>query len=318
MSDDTRARFRDLSDFAAPWAIWVAATLRLPDHIEGGATRVGDLASATGADVDALRRLLAYLVGRGVLLVRDDSYANTELSLLLRDELGWRQWLDLDGAPGIWAESWTRLLEAVRTGSPGRGEQWYYEELARTGRAESFDALMAVQVAPNAAAIAELYDWGGIGHVVDVGGGVGELLTALLAAQPALRGTLFDLPQVVAGAAPTERLEIRAGNLFEDQLPAADVYILSQILHGWTDRDAATIVARCAAAGGPDARILILEGVLSEEPSAAEASFDLFMLTLSGGRQRSLADFRRLAAGVGLSVRQTLELPTGTSLLELG
>ena len=140
---DTQARLRDLSDFAAPWAVWIAATLRLADHIEAGTTGVEELAAHVDANPDALRRLLAYLVGRGVFAEASGTYANTELSLLLLDNAGRRPWFDLDGAPGLWAESWTRLLGAVRTGSPGRDEGWYYEELSRTGRAASFDGLMA-------------------------------------------------------------------------------------------------------------------------------------------------------------------------------
>jgi hypothetical protein len=98
-------RLRELSDFAAPWAVWIAATLRLPDHIEAGAARLEDLSDRTRTDPDALMRLLRYLVARGVFAEAAGRYENTELSRLLLDEGGWRQWLDLDGAPGVWANS---------------------------------------------------------------------------------------------------------------------------------------------------------------------------------------------------------------------
>jgi 2,7-dihydroxy-5-methyl-1-naphthoate 7-O-methyltransferase len=316
-SAGARERLGELSDFAAPWAVWIAATLRLADHVESGATRAEELAERAGADPDALRRLLRYLVARGVFAEESGGYANTDLSLLLLDEGGWRPWLDLDDAPGIWAESWTRLLEAVRTGSPGRDEGWYYEELGRTGRAASFDALMAAQVRANAQQVAECYDWSSVAHVVDVGGGNGELLRILLAAHPHVRGTLFDLPQVVARVEPAERLEVVAGDVFDDPLPSGDAYVLSQILHGWPDDRAAQILARCADAGGDGARVLLVEGLVSEPPTADEAGFDLFMLTLSGGRERTLDEFRRLAESVGLALRSSQLLPTGTSLVEL-
>jgi hypothetical protein len=288
-SDAARARVRELSDFAAPWAVWIAATLRLPDHVEAGATRAEELAERAGADPDALRRLLRYLVARGVFAEERGAYANTELSQLLLEEGGWRPWLDLDE----------------------------YEELARTGRAASFDALMAAQVGANAEEVAEKFDWSPVTHVVDVGGGTGVLLRTLLAVHPHLRGTLFDLPQVVAAAEQAERLDVVAGNFLEDPLPRADAYVLSQILHGWPDDRAALILGRCAEAAGDDARVLLVEGVLSEQPSADEAGFDLFMLTLTGGRQRTHDEFRRLAESVGLMLRSSIELSTGNSLVEL-
>jgi len=316
-TDAAQARLRELSDFAAPWAVWVAATLRLPDHLEAGANQLEDLAERAGADPDALRRLLRYLVARGVFAEEGGGYANTDLSRLLLDEVGWRPWLDLDAAPRVWAESWTRLLDGVRTGSPGRDEGWYYEELDRTGRATSFDALMAAQVAANAQQVADEYDWSAITHVIDVGGGTGELLRTVLAAHPHLRGTLFDLPQVVATVEGNERMEIVAGDLFDDPLPRGEAYVLSQILHGWPDGAASQILSRCAEAGGDKVAILLVESVISDRPSADEASFDLFMFTLSGGRQRTLDEFRRLAESVGLELQSTHPLATGNSLVEL-
>jgi hypothetical protein len=316
-ADAARERLRELSDFAAPWAVGIAATLRLPDHLDAGGTTAEELAERTGTDPDALGRLLRYLVARGVFVEENGVYANTEVSTLLRDDEGWRQWLDLDGAPGTWAESWSSLLDAVRTGSPNRDEAWYYEELSRTGRGASFDELMAAQVQANAEQIAEVYDWSEVEHVVDVGGGTGVLLRTLLAAHPHLRGSLFDLPDVVAAAEPAERLEIVAGNFFDDPLPSGDAYVLSQIVHGFRDDGAGRLLAKCAEAGGDEVRILLVEGVIPDRPSAGEASFDLFMLTLSGGRQRTEEEFRRLAESVGLTVRSLQPLATGNSLVEL-
>jgi hypothetical protein len=313
-----RDRLRELSDFAAPWAVWIAATLRLPDHIEDGATRLEELVDRAGVDPDALSRILRYLVARRVFTEEDGVYSNTDVSRLLLDEGGWRPWLDLDDAPGIWAEAWTKLLEAVRTGSPGRDEGWYERELILTGRAESFDALMAAQVKANADELATCYDWRRVEHVVDVGGGTGMLLRALLAAHPQLRGTLFDLPRVVAAAEPAERLETVAGSFLEDSLPRGDAYVLSQILHGFPDDAAAQILRRCVKAGRADTRILLVEEVISEQPTAGEASFDLFMFTLGGGRQRTLDEFRELGESVGLQIRSSLPLGTGNSLVELG
>ena len=176
---------------------------------------------------------------------------------------------------------------------------------------------MAAQVRANAEEVATGYDWSLVTDVVDVGGGTGLMLRTLLPAHPHLRGTLFDLPQVVGGIEPAERLRVVEGNVFHDPLPSGDAYILSQVLHGWADEGAAEILHRCAASGRDDARILIVETILSDPPSPDEASFDLFMLTLSGGRQRSLDDFGRLAEQEGLKIRSSTPLTTGNALLEL-
>jgi hypothetical protein len=317
-SDAARSRLRELSDFAAPWAVSIAATLRLADHIEAGASGVEELAERAAVDPDALERLMRYLVAREVFTEEDGAYANTDVSQLLLDEVGWRPWLDLDDAPGIWAESWSSLLEAVRNGSPNRDEAWHEQELVRTDRAESFDALMVRQVKANAVEIADLYDWSRVEHVVDIGGGTGEMLGTILAAHPHLRGTLFDLPRVVAAVEPAERVYTVGGDFFDDPLPRGDVYVLSQILHGFPDDGARRILGRCAEAGGADARILLVEEVISEWPTAGEASFDLFMFTLGGGRQRTLDEFRSLAQSVDLRLRTAQSIATGNSLVELG
>ena len=296
-------RLRALSDFGTPWSISIAATLRLPDHIEQGASSIEELADRAGANPDTLRRLMRLLVALGVFAEPEPGeYANTELSVLLLDRHGWRPWLDLDGAPGIWAESWTRLLKAIRTGSSGRDSAWYHSEVAATGRGVHYDQLMESQVKANAERLAEVFDWATVEHVVDVGGGTGQMLTTLLDAHPHLTGTVFDLPQVSPGDLG-ERGSFVAGNYFTDPLPAADAYVLSQILHSWGEDERATeILRRCAASRHENGRILIVEGDSADEPTATAASFDLFMLACTSGRRRSVAELEQLAAPVGLSL----------------
>lgn len=322
---DPRARLRALSDLATPWAIHVAATLRLADRVAAGTTTADELARAAEADADTLARLLRLLVAQGVFDEPRPGYVElNDVSRLLLDEAGWRPWLDLDGAPGIWTESWTRLLGAVRTGSPGADEQAFDERLAADpDRRDSFDRLMAAQVAGTATALASAYDWSSVAHVVDVGGGTGTLLRELLHSHLNLRGTLLEVPEVaakarveIADAGLNGRCDVVAGSYF-DVMPAGDVYCLSQILHGFADEPAANLLRRCAEAGAGDARILVLEGLL-EPADSASIGFDLFMLTLGGGQQRTVDAFRTLAERAGLELRSTTRLESGTELLVLG
>lgn len=322
---DPRARLRALSDLATPWTVHVAATLRLADHVAAGATTQDELARAAGADAGALGRLLRLLVAQGVFdAPRPGELALNDLSRLLLEEEGWRPWLDLDGAPGIWTESWARLLPAVRTGSPGADEEAFHERLAADpDRWDSFDELMAAQVAATATALASVHDWSSVGQVVDVGGGTGTLLRELLLAHRHLRGTLLELPEVAAKARVAladvgldSRCDVVEGSYF-DVMPPGDVYCLSQILHGFPDDLAADLLRRCAEAGGPDTRVLVLEGMLDPDDTAS-TGFDLFMLTLGGGRQRTVDEFRALADRAGLKLQSATRLDPGTDLVVLG
>ena len=322
---DARTRLRALSDLATPWAIHVAATLRLPDHVAAGATTIDELAQAAGADRNALDRLLHLLVAVGVFdSTGGGGIALNDVSRLLLDEAGWRPWLDLDGASGIWTEAWTRLLGAVRTGSPAAGEEAFQERLAADPqRWQSFDELMAAQVAGTATALASAYDWRGVRHVVDVGGGTGTLLRELLIAHGHLRATLVELAEVaakarasLAAAGVASRCDVLEGSYFEI-MPAGDAYCLSQILHGFPDERAAELLRRCAGAGSADARILVLESLLDPD-DASSVGFDLFMLALGGGQQRTLDGFRTLAELAGLRLRSATRLESGTDLVVLG
>jgi hypothetical protein len=312
------ARLWAMADLFSPMALRVAATLHLADHVDAGADSVPALAERTGTDRDALDRLVNHLVTMGVLL-RSDTGA---LSLTdLGDELraghpgDGRAWLDIEGAVGRADLSAFRLLDSVRTGRPaypltyGRG---YWRDIAaEPALAESFDALMGSRLRLEAPEVAAAYEWGALSHVVDVGGGNGTLLAAILTAHPGLRGTLVELAgpaaaagRTLAGAGVADRCEIVAGSFF-DPLPAdADAYVLSGVLLDWDDEHALRILLRCADAAGATGRVLVIEEDLTGDTGAAglRTEMDLRMLAYSGGRARTLAELERLAADAGLRV----------------
>lgn len=330
-----------LADAVTPWTIRVAATLRIADLIAGGATSLADLAEKSGADPGTLRRLMRYLTCRGVFAqTAEDEYAMTDSAALLLEDhpAGRRVWWDLNGTAGRIEASFTQLLHSVKTGEPAYAQVYglsFYEDLAANPeRAASFNALMATHASYFGLA-AGSYDWTGASHVVDVGGGTGALLAAILTANPGLRGTLVDLPDVVTGAGArfaeaglSDRVTTVGASLF-DSLPAGgDVYVLSNVLHDWNDAAAARILARCAEAVRPGGRVLIIQQLVPEQEAGGPApdptelqwitQMDLRLLALLGGQERTLREYADLAAGAGLTLRGSTRIESGQALIELG
>lgn len=318
------------ASLVTPMAIRVAATLRLADHIAAGTQTAEALAAAADADADALGRLLGHLVTAGVLSrAGDGSYGLTALGEHLRDDdpEGVRPWLDLEGAIGRADLCFTQLLHTVRTGEPAFPRQFgrpYWEDLSADPRlAASFDALMGVRLTGQAPEIAAAYPWGGLGHLVDVGGGTGSLLIAILRAHDGLRGTVFDLPgpaaragEAIAAAGLADRASAQAGSFF-DALPAgAGGYLLSGVLHDWDDEHALRILQRCADAAAGTGTVLVLENTGLGPDSTLDTEGDLRMLCYVRGRERTLDQFADLARPAGLQI--TSARPAGShSLIEL-
>ncbi|GAA1825118.1 methyltransferase [Actinomadura chokoriensis] len=304
------------ADLLTPMAIRVAATLRLADHIAGG-TRTGEaLAAAVGAESDALGRLLGHLVTARVLVCEEDGvYGLTDLGEQLRDDHpgGLRAWLDIEGAIGHADLCFVELLHTVRTGEPAfprRFGRTFWDDLsADSRRAASFDALMGGRLAEEMPALVAAYPWGRLGRVVDVGGGDGSLLIAILRAHEELRGTVVDLAgpvarakEAIAGAGLGGRADAEAGSFF-DPLPAgAGGYLLSGVLHDWDDEHAARILQRCAEAASGTGRVLVVENVANVEGRTRDTEGDLRMLCYVRGRERTLGELAELAASAGLRV----------------
>ena len=164
-------------------------------------------------------------------------------------------------------------------------------------------------------AVLAAWDFPQSGLVVDVGGGLGTLLAAVLRCRQGLRGTLFDVPHVVKRALPlfeaqgfARRWQSVAGNFFTDPLPAgADLYLLKKVIHDWDDRQAVAILQACARAMSPTSRLLLIEPVIApgNDPSFAKM-LDLFMLVWPGGRERTMPEHERIIAAAGLELRRSL------------
>ncbi|MEV4896990.1 methyltransferase [Nonomuraea sp. NPDC055795] len=316
-----------VTDLVTPMAVRVAATLRLSDLMGDEPVPVHELARRSGADPDALVRLLRHLVGRGVFAEPEPGRfaVNGPAALLASGHpSGMRARLDLDGFGGQMDVAFTGLLHTVRTGLPAwetvfGADIWSYLT-AHPRMSATFDAMMA-DGADYLADAAGGYDWSGARHVVDVGGGTGMLLAEVLGAFPDLRGTLVDLPGTVergrrhlAGLGLESRCSF-AGQSFFDPLPAGgDAYVLRRVIHDWSDDDAQRILRRCADAAGPDGRVVVIE---QRADPAMFAEMDLRMLVLSGGRERTVEDYTTLATGAGLQIAGLHDTPLGHLVLVL-
>ena len=315
-----------LSDLCTPWCIHVVVTLRIAEFLSVGVTQIDDLAAAAGAHSHSLARALRHLVGRGVFI--EPSPGCFALNDAARELLtpGARLGFDLNGIGGRMAGSWSSLLTAVQTGAPAYDQVFgrpFWEDLAAHPEVSaSFDALMGPEGHGIPSADIPLAGgWGAVRTVVDVGGGTGSLLAEILTAHPALRGTLVDFPATVAGsrtifesAGIQDRVTIAAQSFF-DPLPAgSDLYLLHKVLDNWPDREARTILTRCADAARPNGLVVVMTGVTD----APQADPELLMMVLVGGKNRTLAEFRALADTAGLEVRTTGRNSAGRFMVECG
>jgi hypothetical protein len=220
-----------------------------------------------------------------------------------------RKWLDLDGFGGHMDRAFFGLLGTVRDGWPvAAGNKLSLSASA----AASYDELMGERARSEGPALARVLDWGRFNHVVDVGGGTGAQLIALLTAFPALRGTLVELPASIetarrefANAGVT--CDVLGGNLFELELPQADAFVLRYLLHSFEDDEAIAALTKCRNALLPGGSVFVLEA--SDTVPAVFAAMDLLMLVLGHGRERTLAEYDAAAAAAGLR-RAAIHTPT--------
>ncbi len=335
MHDASPARMRELiMGFRATQIVSVAAQLGLADCLRDGARSARQMATAVGADALALHRLLRALACLGVLApTGDDSFELTPLGESLRSDRpqSLRGMAALYGQPWLW-QAYGALMHSVRTGQSAFDQvhgQPFFDFLAdRPDEAAVFDDAMSTFSANEVQAIAQAYpEFESMQHVVDVGGGRGVLLHALLRRHAHLHGTLFDRESVIAAAqqAPLDaaiaaRLQCVAGDFFERVEPAgADAYLLKSVIHDWDDAAASALLFACRAAMAEGrSRLLLIERLLPDDaatPSDA-ALFDINMLVTVGGKERSASEYAALLAGTELRMTRVLPTECGLSIVE--
>jgi hypothetical protein len=313
-----------LSDLCTPWCIRVAATLRIAEHIAAGIIAIDRLAATAGCDAAVLHRVLKHLSLKGVFQESaPGQFALNDAARGLLDPA--RQLsLDLDGIGGRMAYAWGTLPTLVRTGAPAYQELFglpFWDDLdAHPAIAASFDALIGPMGhgSPDPEVLVA-DDWDAVRTVVDVGGGTGALLAAILRTRPALRGTLVDHPRAVARSGDLFRAAGVAGRVttrgqsFFDPLPAgADLYLLKSVVNDWPDREAKAILHRCAEAARPAGRVVVLGGITQDDQVGGMSP----EMVLLGGKDRTLTEFRALAGDAGLAIQAVGHQPSGRVIVE--
>lgn len=302
------------ADLVTPMALRVVATLGVADQIAGGARTAAELAEAVDVDADALDRVLRHLVCVGVLEADPSGYALTRHGEALRDDhpSGLRRALDAEASVGRADLAFVELLHTVRTGEPAFparfGRPFWDDIAADPERTAAFDAKMASDVGADAPDIVSAYDWRSLGHVVDVGGGDGKLLIAMLRAYPDLRGTVLErcgtaeaARRALTEAGLADRADVVAGSFFDPLPKGAGGYVLSAILHDWDDDSARAILRRCAEASGPQGAVFVVEKIGADGRSI-RTDMDLRMLVYTAGRERTADELGVLADDCGLRV----------------
>jgi hypothetical protein len=299
----------------------VAATFGVAEAIGDEPTDPSAIASRTGLDPDALRRILRLLAAHGVFEERAGSYAHNAASRLLRTDHpeSLLPYVLMGGLPAF-RQPYTELGTTVRTGRPARDWRGLLEYLDNhRDEAAIFNAAMVAKSRAVLPAVVEAYDFARFDVIADVGGGRGHLLAAILERAPRARGILFDLPNVVAEAdsSRSPRMEIAAGDFFTDAPPAADLYLLMDLLHDWRDDDAAKILRSIRRSAPPHARVLIIETLVPEVSGPHFGkTLDVIMLAVTGGRERSRAEYAALLERSGLRLEQVLPTRSEYSIVE--
>lgn len=303
------------------------AELGIADLLHEGPRTVEQLARETGTDATALKRFLRCAATLGFIhsggANQGDSYALTPFGGLLRSDhpFSHRAAARLNGAPYRY-QPWGHLIDVLKTGS-GAGISPTYESGSLDYLAdkpelrEVFHRAMTDLSAAENEPVARAYDFTGFSHVVDVGGGEGTFLRAVLRAHPHLRGTLFDL-EPGDGDDLGGRLERRAGDFFREAPPEGDVYLMKNVIHNWPEDRAVQLLRNVRAALAPARRLLIIENLIPEGDGFSVAKWlDLNFMVLVGGAERTLEAYRELARRADLELAQALPTPAGRHILEL-
>jgi len=326
------AMIRLIAGFWISRAVYIAAQLGIADLLKDGPQDIEQIARATMCHGPSLYRVLRTLASVGIF-VEDGQrcFSLTPLGATLQSGVpgSLRAWVNVQLGDEHF-RAWGQAMHSVQTGESafdhvfGMGV-WRYRA-QKVEHATLFDEAMANLTAMYNTAIVSSYSFSKFDKIVDVGGGDGGLLMAILQANPTLHGVLFDLPHVVqkatrrmAEAGLAGRCQVVAGDVFSSVPEGGDAYILSRVIHDWDDARSIAILKNCHRAMATPGTLLLVEGVVRPaNESDVTKLFDLNMLVLAGGRERTAAEYQALLEAAGFAMARIIPTPSvmGVSVIE--
>jgi O-methyltransferase/methyltransferase family protein len=317
--------------YMASSCLYAAITLDVADHLAAGPKTAAELAKASGANEDALYRILRLLASLGIFEeTAPRTFALTPAAdLLRRDAPGSLRGMAVFLPDPTHYRIYGNIMESLSTGKPCADTTLgmpVFEYLAKDqAYSQVFNDAMTALSAPVAGAAIEAYDFSGIGTLVDVAGGHGEVLMSILKANPTMRGILADLGHVVDGAKPriasaglSGRMQAVACDFFKAVPEGGDAYIMKHIIHDWDDERASVILRNIGAAmGSKTGKVILLESVIAAGGAPDLGKFiDIEMLVFPGGRERTAEEFRSLFDRAGFSLTKIVPTKSPLSVVE--
>jgi len=312
-------------------SLCAAATLGIADLLKDGARSTADLAATLRVNDDALYRTMRFLAGQGVFHeTAPRTFLNSALSEWLRTDVpgSVRSILIYRGSPFYFAP-FGDLLYTIETGAPARekadGENAFEQLRRNPDNSRMFDDAMTNISLLWASDIAAAYDFGRWSSVMDVGGGNGLLLATILTANPGLTGVLADQPHVLERARQrgfwsldlAARVRFEPMDFFQSIPAGCRAYLMKNIIHDWNDERARRILLNCRRAIPDDGVLLLVEYCVGGENTATVGkTLDVVMLTLTGGKERTVGEHRHLLASAGFRLHQTLSIANDVMIIE--
>ena len=319
-----------ISGFWISRSVYVIGKLGIPDLLQTGPKTAEELAAATNTDAPSLFRILRALVSVGVLKSAEGGrFAQTPLSeTLVTDAPGSLRWFAISELGQEHYPAWGNLMHSVKTGEIAFDnffgvDVWKYFQ-QNPEDAAVFNNSMSNMTAAVNDALTSLYDFSQFGKIVDVGGGHGGLITAILQKNPEVKGVLFDAPQVIEGAQSkiaaaglTDRVETVAGDFFKSVPEGGDAYIMKWIIHDWDDEKSNAILRNCRKQMKANGKLILVDCVVPETDEPHFSKFiDLNMLVMTGGKERTQKEFAQLLANAGFKLVRVIHTDLPTSIVE--